>query len=1002
MKNIPLSTHSNELEETILFSRLKDSKFPCQKPELNEIMSETLKKYFDEAVNYMEKVKSIFKEYTLHDKTHILNVIDIMGRIIPDETLEKLNCLEVFLLILSACFHDIGMFIEENDLSQLKSSKKFQKSLYEFAKYKSSLAKLKNKKDQINLDKDQKAEIDRDIELLEEIHLINFLRESHGDRATKFLISNYQENKDLIIDNVSIIPTLSKICQSHTKSLYDIDVTHDELISTFQVNSIYLCLILRLADILDFDRTRTPPELLDKIQSTRSFEEWKKHLSVLGVNISQEKIIFQCECEKPKYQYIINKFLDIIEQEIVQCKDKCNSFPHDFVNYKLNLPLKIDRSKIKPKDDKYIYRELFIQLNKEKIIDLFMGSHIYRHPSLCIRELAQNSIDALTLRRALYQYYDSTEPKLEISFKHMLQEDGIESVICKDTGVGMDLDDINEFFLISGNSYYQSYEFNHWKTKFKKKKIQCEIIARWGIGFFSCFMIGDHIKVFTRKDLGPTKGHGAPFIIDIDGSQEIITVSKGDEDQEVGTQIEITKREKEMYHHPDWDKIRLERTLNEYFIKTEYPINIEVTVPNLEVKKTLSPGFFIFPTKLEKFYKKVKTYTFDYKKIHSSLEGEIRTSFLTDEDGKITIENDEAKIEIDKHYYKIGGISQHDRAFRTCFNGIVVYGAYGRERPKFQRGGDNLFSYPFSSATLNVIGDLQARLDLNRSGYRISDYDPKWRRLRNLAFDAYYKMWEEIIEKEKIEDPEQLWILFIIYNVDVSSLSNDKILELQFPFIKNGDVKWLKLKDIKEIKLVTDQDIWTYQIENGYILKLTEKIILWQLKGYQPFLLRYTITKLIKIDFNETDQFPEISLNLETPSTNEYEPEYGIFYFVPFNENSILTLEWIEYDPNKYWGVFNSNHPISEIVSSISYTPYENLSVKEKFCQSIMSVLDDNRFYSYYKNKEKPTDYMKYIAHLYVHLISIEEDIENIIPFNVFVKDVGIIEINDKLLRSWL
>lgn len=832
--------------------------------------------------------------------------------------------------------------------------------------------------------------------------MINFLRESHGDRAAKFLISNYQENKDLIIDSVSIIPTLSKICQSHTKSLYDIDVSHDELISTFQANSLYLCLILRLADILDFDRTRTPPELLDEIQSTRSLDEWKKHLSVLGMNISQDKIIFQCECEKPKYQYIIYKFLDTIEHEIVQCKEKCNSFPHDFAYYKLNLPLKISRSKIKPKDDKYIYRELFLHFNKEQVINLFMGSHIYSHPSLCIRELAQNSIDALTLRRALYQYYNSPEPKLEINFKHMLHEDGTEALICKDTGIGMDLDDINKFFLISGNSYYHSYDFNHWKTKFDEKKIECEIIAKWGIGFFSCFMIGDHIKVFTRKDLGPKKGYGAPFIIHIDGSQEIITVSKGDEDQEVGTHIEITKREKEIYHHPDWDIIRLERTLNEYFVKNEYPINIEVTVPNLEIKKTLSPDFFIFPTTLEQSYKQIRTYTFDYKKIHTKLEGEIRTSFLTDEDGNITMQNDEAKIEIDKYNYKIGEISRHDPAFRTCFNGIVVHGKYGRERPKFQRGGDNIFSYPFSSATLNVIGDLQARLNLNRTGYRISDHDPKWRRLRNLAFDAYYKMWEEIIKKEKIEDPEQLWILFIIYRVNVLSLSNDKILELQFPFIKNGDVKWLKLGDISEIKLVTDQNIWTYQIENRYFLKPTEKIISWQLKDYQSFLLRYTITKFIKIDFNETDQFPEISLNLETPSTNEYEPEYGIFYFVPFNENSILTLEWIEYDPNKYWGVFNSNHPISEIVSSISYKPYENYSYKEKFCQSIIHLLDGHGFYNNYKKKEKPTDYMKYIAHLYVHLINIEEDLENIIPFNVFIKDVGIIEVNDKLLRSWL
>ena len=999
---MPLSTHSNELEETLLFSRLKESKFPCQKSELNELLSKILKKYYDEAVQYMGKVESIFKEYTLHDKTHILNVIDIMGRIIPHETLEKLNCLEVFFLILSACFHDIGMYLEEDEMADLKSSKKFQKSLYEFAQYKSNLAKLNNQKEKNNLDKDQNMEINKDINLLEEIHLINFLRESHGDRAASFLTSNYQENKDLIIDNVAIIPTLSKICQSHTKSLYDIGVTHDELISTIQVNSMYLCIILRLADILDFDRTRTPPELLDNIQSTRSLEEWKKHLSVLGVNISQDKIIYQCECEKPKYQYIINKFLDTIEQEIVQCKEKCNGFPNDFAYYKLDLPLKIDRTKIKPKDDKYIYRELFIQLNKEQVIILFMGLHTYNHPSLCIRELAQNSIDALSLKRALYQYYNSPEPKLELNFKHVLQEDGTETLICKDTGVGMDLDDINKFLLISGNSYYHSYDFNRWKTKFKEKEIKCETIAKWGIGFFSCFMIGDHIKVSTRKDHGPTKGYGKPFIIHIDGSQEIITISKGDEDQEVGTQIEITKREKEIYHHPDWDKIRLEETLNEYFVITEYPINIEVTVPNLEVEKTLSPDFFIFPTVLEQSYKKIKTYTFDYKNIHSNLEGEIRTSFLTDEDGNITIKNEEAKIEIDKNNYKIGDVNQRDSSFRTCFNGIVVYGAYGREKPRFQRGGDNLFAYPFSSATLNVIGNLQAPLNLNRTGHRISNHDPKWRRLKDLAFKAYYKMWEEIIEKEKIEDPEQLWIFFAIYHVDVLSLSNDIIMKLPFPFIKNGDSKWLKLGDIKAIKLVIDQDNWTYQIENGYFLKPTDKIISWQLRNYKSNFLKYIITKFIKIDFKETNQFPEVSLNLEMLPTNEYEPEHGSFYFVPFNENSILTLEWIKYDPNRYWGVFNSNHPISEIVSRISYKPYENLSEKEKFCQSILHLLDGQGFYSYYRNKENPSNFMKYIAHLYVHLIKIEEDLKNIIPFKVFSKDKGIIEVNDKLLRSWL
>ena len=144
-----------------------------------------------------------------------------------------------------------------------------------------------------------------------------------------------------------------------------------------------------------------------------------------------------------------------------------------------------------------------------------------------------------------------------------------------------------------------------------------------------------------------------------------------------------------------------------------------------------------------------------------------------------------------------------------------------------------------------------------------------------------------LVNKEK--NPEELWIFFIIYQVDVVSLSKDKVLELPFPFIKNGDVKWLKLGDIKEIKLISYQGNWTYQIENGYILKPTKKIISW-LNFLELNFLCYIITKFIKIDFNKTDQFPEVSLNLETLPTNEYKPEYGRFYVVPFNKNSILNL----------------------------------------------------------------------------------------------------------------
>jgi len=262
-------------------------------------------------------------------------------------------------------------------------------------------------------------------------------------------------------------------------------------------------------------------------------------------------------------------------------------------------------------------------------------------------------------------------------------------------------------------------------------------------------------------------------------------------------------------------------------------------------------------------------------------------------------------------------------------------------------------------------------------------------------------MWETIIEKEKIEDPEELWILLKIYSVDVSSFSTDIIKNLPFPFIKNGDLKWLKLEDIKEIKLITDKDNWTYQIENEYILKPTANIEKWQLKRYNPNFLPEIIIKYIKIDFNVVDQSLQVSFNLETPPIIEFSPEHGYFFFEPFNEVSILTLEWNKYLPNRFLGVFNSNHPICEIAASTSYKPYEKLSKKEKFCSFILFLLNDHRFYNYYKNKENPSNFMKYIGHLYIHLNNIGEDLEDIIPFNVFFNDIGIIEINDDLLRSW-
>ena len=183
-----LSTHSNHLEETILYSMLKDSKFITINPNLNENLTILVKKYYNEAVKYMEAVSDIFSEYTLHNYRHILNVIDIMGKIIPEKTLKSLNCLEASLLILSACFHDIGMYVDKAELKELKKDTKFKKSFYNFASHTSKLNKLKLEQSCDNPMTTDIIDLNNEINVLERNHLTEYIRKNNGKKLNSLVI----------------------------------------------------------------------------------------------------------------------------------------------------------------------------------------------------------------------------------------------------------------------------------------------------------------------------------------------------------------------------------------------------------------------------------------------------------------------------------------------------------------------------------------------------------------------------------------------------------------------------------------------------------------------------------------------------------------------------------------------------------------------------------------------------------------------------------------------
>src|SRR5207237_461355 len=105
---------------------------------------------------------------------------------------------------------------------------------------------------------------------------------------------------------------------------------------------------LRLADILDFDRERTPDELYRTIHFTSlvSLREWDNHRSVLGWLITPEEIRFTVDCTRPEYHRAVLRFMDWIDIELQGTRTLLRTLPTSAQRYRSHFPEKVNRARI--------------------------------------------------------------------------------------------------------------------------------------------------------------------------------------------------------------------------------------------------------------------------------------------------------------------------------------------------------------------------------------------------------------------------------------------------------------------------------------------------------------------------------------------------------------------------------------------------------------------------------------------------------------------------------
>lgn len=495
----------NQLNKSVVYQQLKDN---CERNNQHEVLA-LVAKVGTFAVERLKTVIKNMPEFTLHDDTHIFNMLTIIGKLIPQENMRKLSTPDLFMLIVSVFLHDIGMAPDEkhilawkNQLPETEYDEELKEEREKFARfrltYTHQLADIERLETEQEFSKAQ---------LLEDYIVTEYIRTTHSIRARE-VIAKYWAG-EIVYQDTDLTEDLATICFSHNESY-----TYLLQMETFRVcgQDEYLCIpfvatVLRLADIIDFDPKRTPSVLFSHlaVKNPVSLSEWKKHQSINAWTISPRKLLFSAQCEHPAIEATILAFCNQIDEElrngtVILSNLSDEGMDIDVEVYKISLPPQVDRRKIQAKKDIisgkpiYRYHDTKFSLSKKQIIDLLMGTKLYGKPGVALRELLQNSIDACLLRQKLSELWGiEYTPKVKVS---LYTKNNVDYLRVSDNGVGMNQHIIDNYYTNVGCSYYSSREFSELMVSFKSSFTP---ISRFGIGILSCFMVCDSMEVTTRR-----------------------------------------------------------------------------------------------------------------------------------------------------------------------------------------------------------------------------------------------------------------------------------------------------------------------------------------------------------------------------------------------------------------------------------------------------------------------------------------------------------------------
>ena len=518
----------------------------------------TLDEFRKSVSQVIRNINILFPEYTPHDEEyHLKRLFSVADIFLGDILIESMTLVELFVLSCALYGHDWGMAVSEKEKECILKRIPVPVDA-EFYLLEDEFTRLNNFKKENGVNPSQ---IELPIELWRD-----YVRLTHADRSAE-RIKKYFEKYDR-----SLSEAIARVCEGHClpfEAIQDQNA-YPPNYSTLKesINLRAITIYLRLIDYFDLSDDRTP-YLLWKYVSPRdpmSIKEWNKHRSLNHITSFPYQngriIIVDGSTNNYEVYASLMDLKDSIENEFRQCMDALaymNDKTHKLDIYKIQW--RVRSIGFKPIEIKFEFlrERMFEILSKE----IYQGD-----PYVFLRELLQNSIDAIRFRKGILKRNGIETNNIgKIEVKSELLPTGDYLITWSDDGIGMDEYIVKNYLSMAGKSFYRSNDF-------VVENVQMDPISRYGIGILSCFMVADSLEITTKRE--PYLCNSNALRIYIPAIDKQFRIEEKKDLYHVGTTIKLyISKNKLIKSLKDGNCLQVTKYLEEIAGFVEYPILVK-------------------------------------------------------------------------------------------------------------------------------------------------------------------------------------------------------------------------------------------------------------------------------------------------------------------------------------------------------------------------------------------------------------------------------------------